>query len=122
VRHLVVLSQLGADEDSPVRFLRYHGAVERHVRALGLPSTFLRPNLYFQGMLAFAGLIAATGRFAASLRGILPPWQVDGLREDYGHYRRGEASAVSAAVPEVTGRPATSFPQFARDYARAFSS
>ncbi|HEX3491353.1 MAG TPA: SDR family oxidoreductase [Streptosporangiaceae bacterium] len=191
VRHLVVLSQLAADEDSPVRFLRYHGAVERHVRELGLPYTFLRPNLYFQGLLAFAGLIAATGQFAApigdarvsavdvrdiaevaavaltepghenmtytltgpeaithaqmaaaltaatgrevgfadatpeafaaSLRGILPPWQVDGLLEDYAHYRRGEAAAVSPAVPEVTGRPATSFAQFARDYAGAFS-
>ena len=31
VRHLVVLSQLAAAEDSPVRFLRYHAAVERHV-------------------------------------------------------------------------------------------
>ncbi len=29
--------------------------------------------------------------FAASLRGILPPWQADGLLEDYAHYRRGEA-------------------------------
>ena len=30
VGHLVVLSQLGAKEESPVRFLRYHAAVERH--------------------------------------------------------------------------------------------
>lgn len=191
VKHLVVLSQLAAAEDSPVRFLRYHGAVERHVRELGLPYTFLRPNLYFQGLLAFAGMIAATGQFAApigtatvsavdvrdiaevaavvltepghehaayaltgpepvthaqiataltaalgrevsfadvspeafaaSLKGILPPWQVDGLLEDYAHYRRGEASAVSAAVPEITGRPAIGVGQFARDYAGAFS-
>ncbi len=190
LRRLVVLSQLAAAEDSPVRFLRYHGAVERHVRELGLPYTFLRPNLYFQGLLPFAGMIAATGQFAApigdarvsavdvrdiaevaavalteaghenatytitgpeaithkqmaaaltaatgrevgfadatpeafaaSLHGILPPWQVDGLLEDYAHYRRGEAAAVSSAVPDVTGRPATSFAQFARDYAGAF--
>lgn len=45
-------------EDSPVRFLRYHGAAGRHVRDLGLPGTFLRPTLYFQGLLAFAGMIA----------------------------------------------------------------
>lgn len=31
VRHLVKLSQLGAKEDSPVRFLRYHAAVERRI-------------------------------------------------------------------------------------------
>ncbi len=58
--------------------------------------------------------------FADSLRGILPPWQVDGLLEDYAHYRRGEAAAVSPAVTEITGRPATDVWQFARDYARAF--
>ena len=190
VRHLVVLSQLAADEHSPVRFLRYHAAVEQHVRDLGIPFTFLRPNLFFQGLLAFAGPIAAEGRFYApigdatvsavdvrdiaavaavtltepghegaiytltgpaavthaqiataltdalgrevtftdvppdafadSLRGILPPWQVDGLLEDYAHYRRGEAAAVSPAVTEITGRPPTDVWQFARDYAPAF--
>ena len=190
VRHLVVLSQLAADEHSPVRFLRYHAAVEQHVRDLGIPFTFLRPNLFFQGLLAFAGPIAAEGQFYApigdatvsavdvrdiaavaavtltepghegatytltgpaavthaqiataltdalgrevtftdvppdafadSLRGILPPWQVDGLLEDYAHYRRGEAAAVSPAVTEITGRPPTDAWQFARDYAPAF--
>lgn len=191
LRHLVVLSQLAADQHSPVRFLRYHGAVEQHVRDLGIPFTFLRPNLFFQGLLAFAGTISAEGRFyapigdatvsavdvrdiaavaavtltehghegatytvtgpapithaqiaaaltgatghdvtfidvppeafAASLRGVLPPWQVEGLLEDYEHYRRGEAASVSAAVTELTGRPPTDVRQFARDYAAAFA-
>jgi uncharacterized protein YbjT (DUF2867 family) len=191
VDHLVVLSQLGADEQSPVRFLRYHGAVERHVRDLGIASTFLRPNLFYQGLLAFAGTIAADGHlyapigdaavsavdvrdiaavavaalteaghdgatytltgpapithaeiaaaltsalgreitfadvppdvFAQNLRGILPPWQIEGLLEDYAHYRRGEAAAVSPAVAEITGRPAIDITQFARDYAGAFA-
>ena len=190
--HLVVLSQLGADEGSPVRFLRYHAAVEQHVRDLGLPYTFLRPNLFFQGLLTVAGSIAAEGRLyapigdakvsavdvrdiaavaavaltepghegatytltgpasithaqmaaaltaalgrgvtfvdvppeavAGRLRGILPPWQVEGLLEDYAHYRRGEAAAVSPAVAEVTGRPPRDIQQFARDYAPAFTS
>jgi len=189
--HLVVLSQLAADEHSPVRFLRYHAAVEQHVRDLGIGYTFLRPNLYFQGLLAFAGTIAADGRFYApigaatvsavdvrdiaavaaitlteaghegatytltgpapithaqiaaaltaalgrdvtftdvppqafadSLREILPPWQAEGLLEDYGHYRRGEAAAVSPAVAEITGRPPIDVWQFARDYAPAFA-
>jgi uncharacterized protein YbjT (DUF2867 family) len=191
LRHLVVLSQLGAEQHSPVRFLRYHAAVEQHVRDLGIAYTFLRPNLFFQGLLVFArpisaegrfyapigdaavsavdvrdiaavaavtltepghegatytltgpapvthaqiaaALAAATGRdvtfvdvppdaFAASLSGILPPWQVEGLLEDYAHYRRGEAASVSPAVAEVTGRPPTDVRQFARDYAAAFS-
>jgi uncharacterized protein YbjT (DUF2867 family) len=192
VQHLVLLSQLAADEQSPVRFLCYHAAVERHVRDLGLGYTFLRPNLYFQGLFAFAGPISAEGRlyapigdarvsavdvrdiaavaaitltetghegatytltgpaaithtqiaaaltaatghtvtfvdappeaFAGSLHGILPPWQVAGLLEDYAHYRRGEAAAVSPAVAEITGRPPIGIQQFADDYAPAFTS
>ena len=169
VGHLVVLSQLGADEQSPVRF-----------------------NLFFQGLLAFAGTIVADGRFfapigdaaisavdvrdiaavaaavlteaghdgatytvtgpapithadiaaaltsalgrditfvdvssdafAESLQGILPPWQIQGLLEDYAHYRRGEAASVSPAVAEITGRPPTDVMLFARDYAQAFAA
>lgn len=191
VQHLVVLSQLAADEHSPVRFLRYHGAIEEHVKNLGIDYTFLRPNLYFQGLLAFAGTIAAdnrfyapigearvsavdvrdiaavaaaaltetgherrtytltgpaavthaeiaealsvaTGRrigfvdvppeaFAASLDGILPPWQVAGLVEDYAHYSRGEAAAVTSIIKEVTGQPPIDVAQFARDYAAQFA-
>jgi len=190
IRHLVVLSQLGAHGQSPVRFLRYHGAVEQHVRDLGIGYTFLRPNLYFQGLLTFAGSISAEGTFyapigdatvsavdvrdiaavaavvltesghegatytltgpeaithaqiaaaltaalgrtvtftdvppeafAASIRGLLPPWQVDGLLEDYAHYRRGEAAAVSPVVEEIAGRAPLGIDQFARDYAAAF--
>lgn len=67
VGRLVVLSQLGADRESPVRFLRYHGAVEEHVRDLGIPHTFLRPNLFFQGLLAFAGPISTQNAFFAPI-------------------------------------------------------
>src|SRR5215472_12016417 len=66
-RHMVVLSQLGSQEHSPVRFLRYHGAVEQHVRDLGIGYTFLRPNLYFQGLLTFAGSISTEGKFFAPI-------------------------------------------------------
>jgi uncharacterized protein YbjT (DUF2867 family) len=67
VELLVKLSQYAADEASPVRFLRYHAAVERRIRQLGLGFTFLRPNLYFQGFLAFSRLIATEGRFFAPI-------------------------------------------------------
>lgn len=191
VQHVVKLSQLAADEASPVRFLRYHAAVERRIRELGLTFTFLRPNLYLQGLLAFQAMIAHEGRFmapigdarvsavdvrdiasvaavslteaghdgkiytitgpqavthgelataigtaigravtfidvppaafsAALLSAGLPAWQVDGLIEDYAHYARGEASAVSPSVREVTGRDARDVTAFARDYAAAF--
>jgi uncharacterized protein YbjT (DUF2867 family) len=68
VRHLVVLSQFAAKPDSPVRFLRWHAEVERRVSELGISYTFLRPNLFFQGVLAFAGTIAASSRFFAPIR------------------------------------------------------
>jgi uncharacterized protein YbjT (DUF2867 family) len=67
VRHLVKLSQFAAAADSPVRFLRYHAAVEEHIRGLGIGWTFLRPNLYLQGLLAMGGLIRAEGRFYAPI-------------------------------------------------------
>jgi uncharacterized protein YbjT (DUF2867 family) len=191
-RHLVVLSQLGSRDDSPVRFLRYHAAVEQHVRDLGIGFTFLRPNLFFQGLLTFAGPISAQGAFYApigdaavsavdvrdiaavaavaltqaghegatytltgpeaithsqiadalsaaigrtvsfidvapeafadGIRDLLPPWQVDGLLEDYAHYRRGEAAAVSPAVAEITGAAPRSIERFAHDYAAAFAA
>lgn len=67
VERLVVLSQLGSEAASPVRFLRYHAAVEQHIRDLGVDFTFLRPNLFFQGFLAFAGLIAQSSMFFAPI-------------------------------------------------------
>ena len=67
VEHLVVLSQLGARPDSPVRYLRYHAAVEQRVRDLAVPYTFLRPNLFAQGLLAFAPTVAAQGVLAAPI-------------------------------------------------------
>ena len=66
VRHVVKLSQWAADPDSPVRFLRYHAAVEQALRASGLAYTFLRPNLFMQGLLAFRGSIVAEGKFYAA--------------------------------------------------------
>jgi hypothetical protein len=33
----------------------------------------------------------------------VPPWQADGLVEDYAHYAQGEAEEVSPHVREVTG-------------------
>ncbi len=59
VRHLVKLSQLHASADSPVRFLRYHAAVEAAIEESGVPYTFVRPNLILQAYLPFAPMIAA---------------------------------------------------------------
>ncbi|MBE1877798.1 SDR family oxidoreductase [Myceligenerans pegani] len=61
-------------------------------------------------------------RFAAMLSGILPPWQVNGLVEDYAHYARGEASEVHSSVADLTGRPARDLTDFARDHAAVFAA
>ena len=192
VQHIVKLSQLAASIDSPVRFLRYHAAVEQHIRASGMAYTFLRPNLFMQGLLGFSSTIAAKGMFFASIgearvslvdiRDIaalaaaaltgqghegkiynitgpealthaeiaaqfsavlgrevrfinvspeemrqavigvgFPLWQAEGLIEDYAHYARGEAAAVTADVEMITGRAPRSFKGFVNDYRQAFS-
>jgi uncharacterized protein YbjT (DUF2867 family) len=66
LRHIVKLSQFAADENSPVRFLRYHAAVEQAIVRSGLAYTFLRPNLYMQGLLAFRASIVTEGKFFAA--------------------------------------------------------
>jgi uncharacterized protein YbjT (DUF2867 family) len=66
VRHVVKLSQWGADSSSPVRFLRYHAAVEQTIQSSEMASTFLRPNLFMRGLLGFRGAIAQKGAFFAA--------------------------------------------------------
>lgn len=191
-KHIVKLSQWAADIESPVRFLRYHAVVEQKIRDSGLAHTFLRPNLFMQGLLGFSQMIAEQGKFIATIgdarvsavdvldiaavaatvlsedghagqtynltgpeaithkamaaklsaaighrvqfetvepdtmRAALaaagfPPWQVEGVIEDYAHYAREEATVVTDDVLQVTGRPPLSFDDFARDYAEAFA-
>jgi uncharacterized protein YbjT (DUF2867 family) len=47
-------------------------------------------------------------------------WLISTILELYRIYRKGYASQVSSAVEEVTGRKATTFVEFAKDYADAF--
>jgi uncharacterized protein YbjT (DUF2867 family) len=65
VKHIVYLSQLHASLDSPLRFLRYHAAVEEALRGSGMSYTNLRPNFYMQGLLMIGKSIASEGRFFA---------------------------------------------------------
>jgi uncharacterized protein YbjT (DUF2867 family) len=65
VKHIVYLSQLHAASDSPLRFLRYHAAIEEALRSSGMTYTNLRPNLYMQGLLMIGRSIASEGRFFA---------------------------------------------------------
>ena len=51
----------------------------------------------------------------------MPPWQADGLLEDYAHYRRGEAEALAPGVQDATSRVPRAFDAFAREYADMFA-
>lgn len=97
----------------------------------GRTYTLTGPRAVTHAQIAEA-LSAATGReiafrdvpadqFAAALTGLLPPWQIEGLIEDYAHYARGEAAEVHTSVADLTGRPARDVTEFARDYADAFA-
>jgi len=67
LKHLVKLSQYAADINASVRFLRYHAAVEQQIIDAGLTYTFLRPNLFMQGLLGFKEVIAEKSMFFASI-------------------------------------------------------
>lgn len=192
VQHIVKLSQLHAHAQSPVRFLRYHAAVEEKIRQSGMDYTFLRPNLFMQGLLGFRDPIMQQGKFFATagdaaislvdirdiaavaalalttpghaskiyditgpeslthaelaaklstalerpihyinvtseqlLQALLqvgfPLWQAEGLIEDYAHYARGEAAAISPVVQQLTGQAPRNFDGFLQDYAPLFA-
>ena len=67
LKHIVKLSQWAADINSPVRFLRYHAAVEQLIRNSGMTYTFLRPNLFMQGLLGFRDTIINQNQFFGSI-------------------------------------------------------
>ncbi len=50
----------------------------------------------------------------------VPAWSADALLDLQRLYGEGKASPVDPAVERITGRKATPFDQFARDYAAAF--
>lgn len=50
-----------------MRFLRYHAAVERKIKDSAIAYTFLRPNLFMQGLLGFRDSIVKQGKFFASI-------------------------------------------------------
>ena len=67
VAHIVKLSQWAASAYSPVRFLRYHAAVEAAIQASGMAYTFLRPNLFMQGLLNFQSTITTQNAFYVAI-------------------------------------------------------
>ncbi|MCF0055961.1 SDR family oxidoreductase [Dyadobacter sp. CY356] len=67
VKHIVKLSQWAADVNSPVRFLRYHAVIENLIKESGMAYTFLRPNLFMQGLLGFRETIIRQNQFFGAI-------------------------------------------------------
>jgi uncharacterized protein YbjT (DUF2867 family) len=65
VSRIVKLSGPRADIASPLLFERWHGEIERHLLAAGVPSVRLRPSAYMSNLLAFAETIGQTGTLFA---------------------------------------------------------
>jgi uncharacterized protein YbjT (DUF2867 family) len=54
VRRIVKLSALGAEVGSPVAFWDWHGRIEEHLRATGIPAVVLRPTFFMTNLLGSA--------------------------------------------------------------------
>lgn len=65
VSRVVKLSGPDADIASPLIFERWHGEIERHLAASGLPAVRLRPRTYMTNLMAYAGSIAQSGMLFA---------------------------------------------------------
>jgi len=65
VSRVVKLSGPDAAVDSPLIFERWHGEIERHLAASGLPRVLLRPRTYMTNLLAYARTVAETGMLFA---------------------------------------------------------
>jgi NAD(P)H dehydrogenase (quinone) len=120
VRHLVYTSFVGAAPDAVFTLARDHWATEQHIRASGLPFTFLRDSLYADFlplMVGDDGVIrgpAGDGRAAVVAQDDIADAAVAVLRDAPAHAGRsydltGPAALtfaeMAATVTAVTGRP-----------------
>ncbi|MDL2080556.1 SDR family oxidoreductase [Streptomyces sp. GXMU-J15] len=126
VAHLVYISFYGAAPDATFTLARDHWHTEEHLRASGLPFTFLRDNLYADFMPALVGedgVIrgpAGDGRAAVVAQDDIADAAVAVLRDPTAHAGRAyeltgpEAlglDKVAATVAAVTGRPVSYVPE-----------
>ncbi|MER6678901.1 SDR family oxidoreductase [Streptomyces sp. NPDC000983] len=126
VAHLVYISFYGAASDATFTLARDHWHTERHLRASGIPFTFLRDNLYADFMPALVGEDGAirgpagAGRAAVVAQDDIADAAVAVLRAPGAHLGRTyeltgpEAlglADVADTLTAVTGRPVTYVPE-----------
>lgn len=69
VKRIVKLSALGAEIGSPVAFWDWHGKIEAHLRASGVPAVVLRPTFNMTNLLASVEAVRHTGNLFAPAAG-----------------------------------------------------
>ena len=69
VRRIVKLSALGAEVGSPVAFWEWHGRIEEHLRASGVPAVVLRPTFNMTNLLGSAEQVRHAGSLFAPAGG-----------------------------------------------------
>jgi uncharacterized protein YbjT (DUF2867 family) len=124
VHHIVKVSGLGPELDSPFRFGRMHAEIERYLASSGVPWTFLRPSQFMQVYYREVPTMQARGVFAQPLgETLLAPVDVDDVAKvayqvlhsdgnEGEHYELTGPEAlhmteVCAVLSEVIGKPIT---------------
>ena len=117
-RRIVKLSALGAEAGSPVAFWDWHGQIEDHLRASGVPSVILRPSFYMTNLLGSAEGVRHAGSLFAP---------ADGARVamiDPGDVAGAAAAALTTDAHEgrtyvLTGPEAIAFERVAEELSAA---
>jgi uncharacterized protein YbjT (DUF2867 family) len=65
VQRVVKLSHPRPEIGSDIAFADWHGRIERHLRASGVPAVVLRGNFFLSGLLGFADEVRETGQLFA---------------------------------------------------------
>jgi uncharacterized protein YbjT (DUF2867 family) len=69
VERILKLSTVGAAPGAPVAFWDWHGRVERHLQASGVPAVVLQSSFYMSNLLAAGDQVANTGQLVAPAGG-----------------------------------------------------
>ena len=67
VRHLVRMSILVANPDSPLAIGKWHGEADQNVANSGIPYTIIRPAYFMQNIIGSARMIAMEGAFPGAM-------------------------------------------------------
>ena len=117
VRHVVALSVMGADRESPSAFGRWHAEIDEHLLATGLDTTVLRPSAFMQVHLSPRSAAAEGRWYGCSGDGAHAYVDVRDVADAAAHVLAQERPAGD--VVELTGPRAISLPEAAEAYARA---